>query len=164
MRSHRIAGLLVLLALLPTHLVFGQDPDPADGPVFVARDVEPTIRNGGELKNVLQRVYPSGYRDTGLDVTTILWVYVGPDGSVGAREVLKSSGYDVFDNAAEQVVDAMLFKPALRDDEPVAVWINQAVHFKSGESGRFLEGPAHVAEKFLDARDSVANHPEDEEP
>ncbi len=164
MRPHRIAGLLVLLALLPTHLVLGQDPDPADGPVFVARDVEPTIRNGGELKNVLQRVYPAGYRDTGLDVTTILWVYVGPDGSVGAREVLKSSGYDVFDRAAEQLTDGMLFTPALREGEPLGVWINQAIHFKSGESGVFLEGPATVAEKFIDARDSVANHPEDEEP
>ena len=164
MRPHRIAGLLALLALLPTHRAFAQDPAPADGPVFVARDVEPTIRNGGELKHVMQRVYPSGYRDTGLDVTTILWVYVGPDGSVGACEVLKSSGYDVFDRAAEQVAESMLFEPALRDDEPVAVWINQAVRFKSGESGRFLEGPAHVAEKFLDARDSVANHPEDEKP
>jgi TonB family protein len=143
-------AILVLLMLLPTHRVFAQDPDPADGPVFVARDVEPSISNGKELKQVLHRVYPSGYRDTGLDVTTILWVYVGSDGSVGASEVLKTSGYDVFDRAAEQVAKSMRFTPALRGDEPVAVWINQAIHFKSGESGRFLEGPALMAEDKLD--------------
>jgi len=163
MRPHRIAGLLVLLALLPTHRVFAQDPDPADGPTFVARDVEPTVTNGEELKHVLRRVYPAGYRDTGLDVTTILWVYVARDGSVGATDLLRSSGYDVFDRAAEQVAEAMAFKPALRDSEPLAVWIQQAVHFKSGESGRFLEGPAHVADDVVEARDSARNRPEDDQ-
>ncbi|MGB5673504.1 MAG: TonB family protein, partial [Gemmatimonadota bacterium] len=66
-------------------------------------------------------VYPSGYRDSGLDVTAILWVYVARDGTVGAFEVLKSNGYGVFDRAAEQVVSAMLFEPALRDGEPLAI-------------------------------------------
>ena len=155
---------LVLLALLPTHRVFAQDPDPADGPVFVACDVEPTITNGEELKHVMRRVYPSGFRDTGLDVTTILWVYVARDGSVGACEVLKSSGYAVFDRAATQVAEAMFFEPALRDSEPVAVWMHQAVHFKSGEGGRFLEGPAMVADDVVRARDSIANRREDDKP
>ena len=157
-----LVPVLVLFALLPAHRVFAQDPDPADGPVFVARDVEPTITNGGELQHVLRRVYPSGYRDTGLDVTAILWVYVARDGSVGAFKVLQSSGYDVFDRAAEQVVEAMVFEPALRDSEPVAVWMHQAIHFKSGESGRFLEGPALVAEDVVRARDSIANRNEDD--
>ncbi len=157
-----LVPVLVLFALLPAHRVFAQDPDPADGPVFVARDVEPTITNGGELQHVLRRVYPSGYRDTGLDVTAILWVYVARDGSVGAFKVLQSSGYDVFDRAAEQVVEAMVFEPALRGSEPVAVWMHQAIHFKSGESGRFLEGPALVAEDVVRARDSIANHQEDD--
>ena len=157
-----LVPVLVLFALLPAHRVFAQDPDPADGPVFVARDVEPTITNGGELQHVLRRVYPSGYRDNGLDVTAILWVYVARDGSVGAFKVLQSSGYDVFDRAAEQVVEAMVFEPALRDSEPVAVWMHQAIHFKSGESGRFLEGPALVAEDVVRARDSIANRNEDD--
>jgi TonB family protein len=153
----RFVPALVLLALLPAQRVFAQDPDPADGPVFVARDVEPTITNGEELGHVLRRVYPSGYRDTGLDVTAILWVYVARDGSVGATRVLKSSGYDVFDRAAQQVGEAIVFEPALRDGEPVAVWMNQAIHFKSGDSGGFLEGPALVADDVVRARDSARN-------
>jgi protein TonB len=157
-----LVPVLALLALVPTHRVFGQDPDPADGPVFVARDVEPTITNSEELGHVLRRVYPSGYRDTGLDVTTLLWLYVTRDGSVEASTVLKSSGYGVFDRAAEAVAEAMVFDPALRDGEPVAVWMQQAVHFKSGESGRFLEGPALVADDVVRARDSIANHQDDE--
>ncbi len=103
------------------------------------------------------------YRDTGLDVTTILWVYVARDGSVGATRVLTSSGYDVFDRAATQVAEAMVFEPALRDGEPLAVWVNQAVHFKSGESGRFLEGPAMVVEDVIDSRDSIAKHAQEDD-
>ena len=164
MRPHRIAVLVLLLALLSTHRVFAQDPDPADGPVFVACDVEPTITNGEELNHVLRRVYPSGYRDTGLEVTTIMWVYVARDGSVGASKVLESSGYDVFDRAAEQVVEAIVFEPALRDSEPVAVWMHQAVHFKSGDSGRFMEGPAMVADDVVRSRDSAQNRQEDDKP
>ncbi len=135
-----LVPVLLLLALMPARQVFAQDPDPADGPVFVAHDVEPTVNNSEELGHVMRRVYPSGYRDTGLDVTTILWVYVARDGAVGATQVLKSSGYDVFDRAAEQVGQAMSFDPALRDGEPVAVWMNQVVHFKSGDSGRISRG------------------------
>lgn len=142
MRPRHPGAVFVLLALLIPCFAFAQDPDPADGPVFVAHDTEPTIDNHDELAQVLKRVYPSGYRDTGLDVSTILWVYVAKDGTVGGTEVLKTSGYDVFDRAAQQVADAMEFKPATRGDEPVAVWINQVVNFDSGDSGRFLEGPA----------------------
>ncbi|MBT8462626.1 MAG: energy transducer TonB, partial [Gemmatimonadetes bacterium] len=107
-------------------------------------------------------VYPSGYRDTGLDVTAILWVYVARDGSVGATQVLKSTGYDVFDRAATQVAEAMVFEPALRDGEPLAIWMNQAIHFESGESGGFLEGPALVADDVVRARDSVSKSDKNE--
>ncbi len=154
--------VLVLLALTPARDVRAQDPDPADGPVFVAYDVEPTIANGEELGHVMRRVYPSGYRDTGLDVTAILWVFVARDGSVGATQVLKSTGYDVFDRAATQVAEAMVFEPALRDGEPLAVWMNQAIHFESGDSGGFLEGPALVAEDVVRARDSVSKNDKNE--
>lgn len=154
---------LLLLALLLPRPGWAQDPDPADGPVFVAYDVAPVLTNQEEMGHVLRRAFPSGYRDTGLDVTTLLWVYVARDGSVSASRVLKSSGYDVFDQAAGQVAKAMSFDPALRGDEPLAVWIQQAIHFKAGESGRFLEGPALVAEDVLRARDSTENKENDEQ-
>lgn len=149
------------LALLPAQEAFAQDPDPADGPVFVARDVEPTIINVKELQQVLQRVYPSGYRDTGLDVMALMWIYVGADGSVGAARVLKTTGYDVFDQAAKQVAMAMEFDPALRGGEPLAVWINQAIKFDSGDSGRFLEGPAMTADDVVRERNAAKRNEDD---
>lgn len=149
------APAILLLAVLLPQPGWAQDPDPADGPTFIAYDVEPVLSNQEELGHVLRRVYPSGYRDTGLDVTALLWVYVARDGSVGASEVLKSTGYDVFDRAAEQVADAMFFEPALRNDEPIAVWVQKAIQFDSGDSGGFLEGPALVADDVVQARDSA---------
>ncbi len=163
-RCRLLVAVLAMLVLLPAPAAFGQDPDPADGPVFVARDVEPKITNAEELGHVLRRVYPSGYRDTGLDVTAILWLYVARDGTVAATKVLKSTGYDVFDRAATQVGEAIVFEPALRDGEPVAVWMNQAIHFESGDSGGFLEGPALVADDVVRARDSARNNQKQDKP
>lgn len=150
-----IASVLFLLTVLLPGQGVAQEPDPADGPTFVAHDVEPVLANQEELGHVLRRVYPSGYRDTGLDVTALLWVYVARDGSVGATQVLKSTGYDVFDRAAEQVANAMSFDPALKNDEPIAVWVQKAIKFDSGDSGGFLEGPALVADDVVQARDSA---------
>ena len=105
MRPHRLAGLLVLLALLPTHRVFAQAPNPADGPVFVARDVEPVLENTVEVQQALGREYPESMRLTGHEATIILWLFVEKDGTVGASQVLKSSEYPAFDEAATKVAE-----------------------------------------------------------
>lgn len=151
MRVRRLGVFLLLcLAFLPSDRVVAQnaaDSLKAAGPVFIARDAEPTLKNAKEVKLLLERLYPSGYRDTALDVTVVLWLFVEADGTVGACQVLKSSGYTVFDSAAEQVAEGMVFNPATYQDEPVGVWINQAIHFKSTDTGRLLEGPRSVREK-----------------
>lgn len=136
---------VTLLALIPVTDVPAQESDPADGPVFVAHDVEPVLANEDEVIQLLKRAYPAGYRSTGLDVTAILWIFVDEHGTVGNSQVLKSSGYDVFDGAAMEVADGMEFTPAQNGGEQVAVWINQAIHFKSAEGGQHLSGPAGVA-------------------
>ena len=133
MRPHRLAGLLVLLALLPTHRVFAQDPNPADGPVFVARDVEPVLENTVEVQQALGREYPESMRLTGHEATVVMWLFVEKDGTVGASQVLKSSEYPAFDEAATKVAERMVFTPAMWKGEPVAVWINQAIVFKPGD-------------------------------
>lgn len=160
-RLKALVPAVLLVAMLLPGQAFAQDPDPAAGPTFIAYDVEPVLSNQEELGHVLRRVYPSGYRDTGLDVTALMWVYVARDGSVAATQVLKSTGYDVFDRAAEQVAKAMFFEPALRNDEPVGVWVQKAIQFNSGDSGGFLEGPALVADDVVQARDSARKNQED---
>ena len=139
---------VTLLALIPVAALPAQETDPADGPTFVAHDVKPVLANQDEVVQLLKRAYPAGYRSTGLDVTAVLWVFVDEEGKVGKSQILKSSGYDVFDGAAMEVAGGMVFAPAQSAGEPVAVWINQAIHFKSAEGGQHLSGPAGIgAEK-----------------
>jgi hypothetical protein len=58
---------------VPTQSTLAPKLDPADGPAFVARDLEPELTNPEEVGHLLNRSYPSGYRDTGLDATTLPW-------------------------------------------------------------------------------------------
>jgi TonB family protein len=118
MRPHCTAALLVPLALFPIGRLRAQDSVMLKGPVYVARDVEPALMDIKQLKRFIRRVYPSSYRASGIEATTVLWVYVKPDRTVGACKVLRSSGYNAFDHAAEQVAQEMHFSPALLAEEP----------------------------------------------
>ena len=123
----------MLLTFLPIGPVFAQEAAKDAGPTYVARDVEPVLENTVEVQQALGREYPESMRLTGHEATIILWLFVEKDGTVGACQVLKSSEYPVFDEAATKVAEDMVFTPALWKGEPVAVWINQAIVFKPGD-------------------------------
>ncbi|MFQ5888437.1 MAG: energy transducer TonB [Gemmatimonadota bacterium] len=103
--------------------------NPEDQPAFIARDVEPRLKNRNEIQRILQRMYPSMLREAGIGGTVILWVFVDEQGEAAKSQVNKSSGYPALDNAAQQVVAKMVFSPALNRDKPVGVWIQQPVTF-----------------------------------
>ena len=67
MRLPRIGILLTLLALVPANRASAQEQetDLADGPVFVARDTEPVLKNQTAVLQMLGRVYPNQLRLTG---------------------------------------------------------------------------------------------------
>lgn len=133
MRLSHVGIPLVLLALLPVSRVAAQDSVQVEGPVFVARDVEPSLKNTTEVLQLLGRVYPESLRLTGQEATVVLWLLVEEDGTVGASQVLVSGGNPGFDDAAQQVAEEMEFEPAKLNDEPVAVWIQQAIKFQPGD-------------------------------
>lgn len=133
----RIALSLAVLTLFPVGSVVAQEESQeavqAAGPAYIAHDVEPVLKNTVEVQQLLSRLYPESMRLTGHQATVIMWLFVEKDGTVGACEVLKSSEYSVFDEAAMQVARGMIFTPATLNGEPVAVWINQAIVFKPGD-------------------------------
>jgi TonB family protein len=133
MRPFRVAILFTPLILLTTANAPAQEPDLSEGPVYVARDTEPKLKNETVVRQALMRSYPDALRLTGQDGTVIMWLLVEEDGTVGAHQVLVSGGNEAFDEAAQQVAEVMEFEPATRDGEPVAVWIQQAVKFKAGD-------------------------------
>jgi len=74
--------------------------------------------------------YPEELKKDEIEGTVVVQVHVQKDGSVGKTLILKSSGYDEFDEAALDAVVNIRFEPVTRDDEPDAVWLAMPVFFK----------------------------------
>jgi TonB family protein len=106
-----------------------QTADVRDRPVYIARDVEPRLKNTRKIRELLRRLYPPMLREAGIGGTVVLWVFVEPDGTAGRTRVQTSSGYPPLDRTAEQIARQMFFFPAMSRDKPVGVWIAQPIRF-----------------------------------
>src|SRR5262249_13979744 len=74
-----------------------------------------------------QPVYPDLAREAGVDGIVQLQALVGKDGKVKDVKVMKS--IPMLDDAAVQAVKQWVFKPALSNNKPVAVWVGVPVKF-----------------------------------
>lgn len=72
--------------------------------------------------------YPEFARDAGITGKVILHVLVGKDGRV--KNVKVKQGVTGLDDAAKQAVQKWVFKPALSNNKPVAVWVEIPMDFK----------------------------------
>ena len=72
-------------------------------------------------------VYPDLAREAGVDGTVMVQALVGKDGKVKDTRVVKSIA--MLDGAAEAAVKQWVFKPALSNNKPVAVWVAVPVRF-----------------------------------
>ena len=75
----------------------------------------------------VQPVYPELARDAGVDGTVMVQALVGKDGKVKDAKVVKS--INMLDQAALDAVKNWVFKPALSNNKPVAVWVAVPVRF-----------------------------------
>ena len=83
-----------------------------------------------ELPEAVTRVqptYPDLAREAGVDGTVQLQALVGKDGKVKDVRIMKS--IPMLDAAAEAAVRQWVFKPALSNNKPVAVWVGVPVKF-----------------------------------
>ena len=74
--------------------------------------------------------YPLIARRRGFQGTVVLEVMVKPNGRVGDLKVLKSSGYKVLDMAASASVREWMFKPAIKGNEEIEMWVRVPVSFQ----------------------------------
>ena len=74
-----------------------------------------------------QPQYPDLAREAGVDGTVLVQALVGKDGKVKDTRVVKSIA--MLDAAAEAAVKQWVFKPALSNNKPVAVWVAVPVKF-----------------------------------
>lgn len=102
------------------------------GPRYVPRDVEPRATNDEEIRRLLERHYPPGLEDAGIEGSVTLWLFVDEDGEVAKARVQTSSGYEAFDRAAREVAAEMQFEPAMNRDRPVGVWVARRIVFRIG--------------------------------
>lgn len=103
--------------------------DPSATPSYIARDVEPRLTNVREIRQLLERLYPSMLKEAGIGGRVLLWVFVDAQGRAVRSQVNTSSGYPALDNAASRIVEQMEFSPAMNRDKPVGVWIAQPIDF-----------------------------------
>src|SRR5438105_9029227 len=72
-------------------------------------------------------VYPDLAREAGVDGQVLVQALVGKDGKVKGTKVVKS--IPMLDAAAITAVQQWVFKPALSNNKPVAVWVAVPVKF-----------------------------------
>lgn len=83
-----------------------------------------------ELPEAVTRIppsYPDLAREAGVDGTVMVQALVGKDGKVKDVRVVKS--IPMLDEAAKSAVRQWVFKPALSNNKPVAVWVGVPVKF-----------------------------------
>lgn len=83
-----------------------------------------------ELPEAITKVapeYPDIARQSGIEGTVMIQALVGKDGKVRDTKVVKS--IPVLDDAAVRAVKEWVFKPALTNNKPVAVWVAVPVRF-----------------------------------
>jgi TonB family protein len=83
-----------------------------------------------ELPEAITKVspdYPDIARQSGIEGTVMVQALVGKDGKVRDTKVVKS--IPVLDDAAVRAVQEWVFKPALTNNKPVAVWVAIPVRF-----------------------------------
>jgi protein TonB len=83
-----------------------------------------------ELPEAVTKVtptYPDLAREAGVDGTVMVQALVGKDGKVKDVRVVKS--IPMLDESAKAAVRQWVFKPALSNNKPVAVWVGVPVKF-----------------------------------
>lgn len=82
-----------------------------------------------ELITKVQPVYPDIAREAGVDGTVMVQALVGKDGRVKDTRVVPGKSIPMLDAAAIAAVRQFVFKPALSNNKPVAVWVAVPLNF-----------------------------------
>jgi protein TonB len=96
------------------------DDEPAFGTYVYAEELPEVITK-------VNPVYPEMAREANVDGTVMVQALVGKDGKVHDVRVVKS--IPLLDQSAQDAVRQWVFKPALANNKPVAVWVGVPVRF-----------------------------------
>jgi TonB family protein len=111
------------LALASGDTPSGPPSDSGAAPPVPTNDITPP-----EKTSDVHPSYPPEAKEAGREGRVVLKIIVKKDGSVQYVKTLKSM--PEFDSAAIEAVRQWKYKPAMKDGEPVAVYVTVTVNFK----------------------------------
>lgn len=97
------------------------------GDQFLSPDAFVAVDDPPVLINMPAPEYPRNARDAGIQGQVVIRALVDKDGKV--KRTLVGSGAEVLAEAAASAVRRALFKPAVQNNHPVAVWVAVPVNF-----------------------------------
>ncbi|MFH1941993.1 MAG: energy transducer TonB, partial [bacterium] len=100
-----------------------------DFPMFVPHD-EPPVPIGGYPAIQKALVYPEIARKSGIEGRVMVWALINEEGSVVKTRIMTSLGPNGCDEASMAAIRAVKWKPAMRRNKSVAVWIAVRVEFR----------------------------------
>ncbi|MFQ5825271.1 MAG: energy transducer TonB [bacterium] len=113
------------ITIKPTEL----NQDIEEGYVFVPYD-EPPELIGGYIAIKKQLKYPELALKSGIQGTVVVGILIDEKGNSIKTQILKDSGKNVgFEEAAQEALMAVKWKPAMQRDHYVKVWVSIPIHF-----------------------------------
>lgn len=92
--------------------------------------VAPELVNRREVQRLLERRFPMELASSVREAVVVMWFWIDETGAIQKYEIKESSGYAAFDAAAEEVVERMKFRPAIRNGEPTRVIVALPITFR----------------------------------
>jgi len=104
-------------------------PEREDIPVFVPHDQHPEPV-GGYVSIQRNLRYPEIARKAGTEGRVLVWAKINEKGEVIKMRIMTSLGPNGCDEAAMDAIGKTQWKPAMKDDQPITVWIAVPVEFR----------------------------------
>lgn len=105
--------------------------DATEGPRPTPHDVGPALLNVPEIRSLLADFYPRSLRKQGIGGMVGLYIRIDRLGVVTEVRIKEPSVYNQFNKAVTRVVEAMHFRPAESEGQPIGVWVYQTIHFST---------------------------------
>lgn len=102
-------------------------------PQLTPHDVPPRLLNRREVEETLLDLYPGSLEVMEVGGVVTLWLYIDTRGDVIRTVVRDPSRFESFNRAAELVAKTMRFRPAQQAGNPVEVWVQQSIRFRTTE-------------------------------
>ncbi len=104
-------------------------PPPAAVPAPAASPPPAPARQSADHRACARAPYPAALRERGIEGELRLRVHVAPDGRAAEVQLLASSGWRLFDEAALAQVRGCRFRPARQGEQAVDDWVEFPVRF-----------------------------------